>query len=1615
MSELTHTNTDPKMKKYTSALEKALALWDSVDEWADYISFIGKLQKALKSHSNPSYLPLQSEIASKLAWCLLPNLPSGVHQKTLELYRQVFEILRGIGEYHKSLDGKSVDPVAQGIRVWLPGLLPLMAYASINVKPILIEVFQEDIVEKLPQATLKTTIRPLLLSLLPGIDDESSESFQACFDLIQKLKLRLHDEPYFWQCFFLTIVSAPDKRQGALIYAYKELPQFSKVEGINESDKVIHSLSYEAQSAVTPECGLLIRAFCRGLEDDQLLVQRGFLELLVKNLPLNSPVISDLASKSDIALLMTSACTAVLRRDMSLNRRLWAWLLGPDDVTMKEYFTTHGRDALVQGILALNSPVRASKISLSLMDRWEIGSTVIPEILTPIIQSVYDCEKRPDYQDIVLSASAFVDSVEAINIWADVQKMLKNGTLSLALFTLQTFNLSDEEMIVKHAPLALLTHLLSGRFSQWKEWNDIATLLIELIPERAFLPVEHSSLDEDGLQVTAIESKIEEYYNGEWADGYGAADVYLLLLQSSTRLADEFFQKVAAEGSNNPAIFSKLALIIAELQSKQVSGFKSEQLEKTLQKAGEEAVAKFSPFSTSPLPSLPPVAVLGWTRLYPLFPSNLLALVGYIFTSLTPNSLYYNGPFHNAELVKALWSLQAAHGSEDREVEAALSILFSKPCDDKSQVFSAIWQHSLSAPNFSKLLARPLFLYLDLLPLPTSQLELYGSKGGKNKFLASDVSSNELISLAFASEKSLAGSYWLNTVSSSGSCGKLFSLLLDPLSQSAFFSRPVVDGQLQFDESDDLALFAYHVSALTKVLSANNSSMAKFHFNKEEVEEFALNKYYEGKPTYATWAANLMAHFLQFRAVDSLAYSSALSAVLKLCSILLDSPLFPTSKANWEVLIRVLVTKLSDLVNQDSELQIIVLAVLAKALQASDLSMTLSKSEKFIGNGPVDIPLVSETSDVNIPGVFIAVVLHGLSSRKGVIISSGWVHFLECLLGIYSTDLFQISIAIVERLCALVDGTPIASMQAVSTGSKEVLVEVDEKDADKNEADITVTDVAAPLSDSIIPYLAGLEYCLETLYLAYTKVEASQEELNLNSTGWMTNVVNGVLSLEEPTKGTGYRMIVLLCFQNAVKSCFNLWRKVDGQEAEEYTLDSVVYLGQRLKFRARKILDKLFSFERGEVLQMLIDLSEDDLSHVLKVLHVLDGSRPKLSVSQLLQSLADDQKKSTASFLLAYVKSLSNDAVEDIYSDYMGFARTVMMNAITYKEILSPTVQTLAVIGVKIDGSNFANRKVTKEISDAVVKLVGQVTDEQTLLKVVPVLRTILIDQDKVNSVLQSIVNNVVVPKRSFELLGVITQIPGTVKVWKGAVHDFFIEDNFVYEAPWPQILSKWSTCTKEVSELITGSSGVFNWGSRGSSVRRLCYLLISGQEDQFVLHMKEIKSILDEIELESLFVALRAIVMRFSATHLVPIWPLIAHNLQVIFEGLLQGKETDNRLVMSACKLLDLVLVLNQEDFQLDQWLFVTDSSDAIYGHPYGMLDQLAESTPVSGDDIHLEETTKRRPLLFGQKISSLTSLAQLKPFFDRLSIYNYESVYALKEIDEKACEQDLLADIQE
>ena len=81
---------------------------------------------------------------------------------------------------------------------------------------------------------------------------------------------------------------------------------------------------------VGKDIGLMIRAFAAALEDENLLVRRAALDILSQSMRINSHAIRK-AHHDDRSILMRAATGVVLRRDLSLNRRLYTWLLGSDE------------------------------------------------------------------------------------------------------------------------------------------------------------------------------------------------------------------------------------------------------------------------------------------------------------------------------------------------------------------------------------------------------------------------------------------------------------------------------------------------------------------------------------------------------------------------------------------------------------------------------------------------------------------------------------------------------------------------------------------------------------------------------------------------------------------------------------------------------------------------------------------------------------------------------------------------------------------------------------------------------------------------------------------------------------------------------------------------------------------------------------------------------------------------------------------------------------------------------------------------------------------------------------------------------------------------------------
>lgn len=181
-----------------------------------------------------------------------------------------------------------------------------------------------------------------------------------------------------------------------------------------------------------------------------------------------------------------------------------------------------------------------------------------------------------------------------------------------------------------------------------------------------------------------------------------------------------------------------------------------------------------------------------------------------------------------------------------------------------------------------------------------------------------------------------------------------------------------------------------------------------------------------------------------------------------------------------------------------------------------------------------------------------------------------------------------------------------------------------------------------------------------------------------------------------------------------------------------------------------------------------------------------------------------------------------------------------------------------------------------------------------------------------------------------------------------------------------------------------------------------------------------------------------RALMLSNSPFNLAPLWPIINDKLQAALMSLLPTSQNsgdfNNLTLLQACKLLDLLITMSPDEFQLHEWLYITDTIDAVYQPadwtPCALTDHIAEALGSSTMEDSLVTTTpggstsnRRRPLLDDnlsidkEDIKALPredfARAVLRPFLSQLSIHAYEGVYSLEAPDLTALRESLLQDL--
>ncbi|WVR03947.1 hypothetical protein IAU60_000946 [Kwoniella sp. DSM 27419] len=601
----------------------------------------------------------------------------------------------------------------------------------------------------------------------------------------------------------------------------------------------------------------------------------------------------------------------------------------------------------------------------------------------------------------------------------------------------------------------------------------------------------------------------------------------------------------------------------------------------------------------------------------------------------------------------------------------------------------------------------------------------------------------------------------------------------------------------------------------------------------------------------------------------------------------------------------------------------------------------------------------------------------------------------------------------------------------------------------------------------------------------------------------LLGLVSGVFTVEAPASETS-RTEYPRYLDDAIHALLFTWTTTFPTNNEpNHTAKFHAY--DPIRSCTRKVLERIFKVQPMGVITSCIHIwatcsSDITDAAIFDCVDALTPSAQKV-VELICEAVSEKTGRSSPefradpaylAFLEAYLIRLEAPIAVQVWTTLFTFARDVasLSSSASARSQLFPTLQCLNTLGVTVSKTSaLEDRRLRRDLQDTYTKitesmvlnaskiadagmwtrtpLTGVEDNEPNTLSMdaglhriysflthslLPNLRTLLVDADRVNGVCSSIMTALVVPafrrnsveSSTLRLILEITKIPSAAKIWRFQTGEAFSDIHFFKAksvediALWKSLISSLMDSDKErfADHLgrITAASSANIFANREQemlvkslNLRRLSFILLAAERNHHLVQLPAIQERLVEMLRSNavshrvhseVYLCLRVLLCRVSPQHLANFWPVILAELLRIFDKTMDEPPTDGseelQLILAACKFLDLLLVLQSEHFQIHQWMFVTDTADAVYPteedhDPEAITDCLSailgDMAVTNARDgalslVDSEDPSERngigackRPKLANAR--RLNSLSELRGFFARASIDTFEGVY--------------------
>ncbi|KAJ3545543.1 hypothetical protein NM688_g5613 [Phlebia brevispora] len=1709
---------DPKYKKYTQQVEKCLSSFDSVHEWADFISFLKQLLKTFQSYMQFKEIPRKLVVAKRLSQCLNPALPTGVHQRALDVYAHILAVLGSEG-------------LQKDLALWSSGLFPFFEYAATSVKPTLLNLFDTHYLPL--QAGLRPIMKSFILALLPGLEEETGEFFDSVLGLLDKLSGTVSPS-FFLQNIWLIMLTSPSARGTSLNYLSRRLPRLKPDEDIT--------------IFVGRDVGLMIRAISAALEDDDSLVRRSALDILLQSLPVDSIAVKH-APEDDRTILMRAATSVVLRRDLALNRRLYSWLLGTDENSQQQmnHLKSHALRLLTSTLKsemyhpsADYSPSRPFKIFISLLDKWEIGS-----LLTEAL--VFDCFKalRDNLQagadtgdDMSMTAATLYEAIEPHALWKELLQVAisdivaaedRSDGVYMVKYILATFHTHDEEIESLHLPVCFTAI------------SETLTLCLQENPTRVSYQSTLESLallQEIWKHIRLTSLKERPRISGDDSNAHAELGPYAFSC-TFYGIEKRLIETPSPASPEPPLVsaFHHLTALSKILGSMLLDGpFNINRTQEAFSQplllltkfAQQVQVTSVGQLSITWEPKEWLSTVLNCVQ----SKSATFAIVDHVTTTLVRLQAilrYLRPPWatYHMRAVTLIWALETS--SKCPQVVSIISqSLTSKDVREvreTCEAFGVLWRLTDDAMTPGFRLKIPMMIVLETLRSDDPNLKRVGET-----WMRCSLKSYLRILDPFL--------YDLSDPSiRRAPCLKTYNGREIP---SFTYERPMDQRYINHLLSVLLSVVKFGGQGFSKVAKTTQINRAAHAGLVERINDVGGSF---PEATYMDVLVSILLRYIQSEPKPQLVPTMA-AANAQIQSTVIDILQSLVARGDVDILTlqtaeTVIIGKLFTCVHAGR------LDVQNKLLHL--LHSVISAFRSLSSGKQTDAP----GSSYYVNPLLIHTLIDGIAVGTNRPVLQHWLDFILMTIPQFHDMLQPAIIPLSTCVCKQLSAA-LVEVKKASSG------------------DVSVVDVTAFTTDADFVMLLNAVERLVLLSLFQLGDSTQAEEDGVldkpahdgsGILGYVSNVfsADGTSAVAEESssiKASDYR-----CLYEAIAVLFDMWEQLAAPSGQQWGSreESLTLIYTRSRTRCRRVLEHLFREYSLEVTESIVDCWSRGPSHenpaAFELIDVLTSSAQNVvhmiceSISMRVPGMPERLRKhglcptlsdiTLFDFLEQYLRRLEGPVAVQVWSRFQQLTKEFVSILKEFRPQAYSTLRCFTVLADKmIQASAVEDRRVRKDLQDTYTKLVetcllaGKSSDggswiirrhntlnvngtgrdspslrgshldtkldekmnsssvslpeggkpswnddiiEQINLylasDVVPDMRKFLVDVDKVLGLCNSIVSSTVAPalkgrtrpldvdETILSVLREMTRIGTAMKAWRGPIVDI-LNDNRCFNST-PEAGKKWrivikmlfehdKTALTELLSKVTSAPSANIFANReyemllrSLNLRRLSYVLLTGEKNQFLTQLPTIQEKLVDalrnsnapIVQSEVYLCVRILLCRLSPHNLSSFWPTILAELYRVFEQAIISLPSDGSeelgLVLAASKLLDLLLVLQTEEFQIHQWIFITDTVDAVYHPdnwtPAAMIDRLAEvvgELPIEGGSRHQDHGTVATPVTPTQGARSLRkpfltahqidSIRDLVPFFNQASIASYESVYSSGgSVDWEAVEDGLYQDM--